>query len=220
MNETNADSAIIYTNNHTAITTSTLTKLSPGHYLLDTFFHNAMSPIKRKRPHMTIQLKWVPAHQGIKGNETADQAAKKATTHGSSHISKLPKLLTKALPHSKSASKQAFHEKLKDKTQLAWEKSPWYRTMQHTDPNVPSNEFIKLISPLPRRSARVITQIKTKHFPLVNYLFRIGKTPSPTCPICQQELDSIEHFILHFPAHHNTREKLHYNMGGRDIDIS
>ena len=219
MNETGADSAIIYTDNRAAITASTLTKPSPGHYLLDAF-HNAITLIKRKHPHMTIQLKWVPAHQGIEGNETANQAAKKATTHGSSHISKLPKLLTKALPHSKSASKQAFHKKLKDKTQLAWEKSPRYRTMQHTDSNVPSNKFIKLISPLPRRSASVITQIKTRHFPLVNYLFRISKTPSPICPICQQELDSIEHFILHCPAHHNAREKLRYNTGGRDINIS
>ena len=219
MNETDTDSPIIYTDNCTAITASTLTKPPPGHYLLDTF-HNAISLIKRKHPHMTIQLKWLPTHQGIEGNETANQAAKKATTHGSSHISKLPKLLTKALLHSKSASKQACHEKLKDKTQLTWEKSPWYRTMQHTDPNAPSNEFIKLVSLLPRRSASIITQIKTKHFPLANYLFHIGKTPSPTCPICQQEPDSIEHFILHCPAHHNTRKKLCYNTGGRDIDIS
>ena len=215
MNETDTDSAIIYTDNRAAIAASILTKPSPGHYLLDAF-HNAISLIKRKHPCMTIQLKWVPTHQGIEGNETANQAAKKATTHGSSHISKLPKLLTKALPHSKSASKQAFYEKLKDETQLAWEKSSQYRTMQHTGPNVPSNKFIKLVSPLPRRSASVITQIKTRHFPLANYLFHICKTPSSTCPICQQEPDSIKHFILHCPAHHNAREKPRYNMGGRD----
>ena len=131
MNETNVNSVIIYTDNRAAIIASTLTKPSLGHYIIDTF-HNTISTIKKKNPCMSIQLKWVPTHRGIEGNEAADQAAKKATTHGSSHITKLPKLLTKSFPHSKSAAKQAFHKKLKDKAQITWEKSSQYRRMQFT----------------------------------------------------------------------------------------
>ena len=113
MNKTNIDSVIIYTDNRATITASTLTKPLPGHYILDAF-HDTVSTIKKKHPCMPIQLKWVPAHKGIEGNKTAEQVAKKATTHGSSHTSKLLKLLTKTLPHSKSAAKQAFHKKIKD----------------------------------------------------------------------------------------------------------
>ena len=106
-----------------------------------------------------------------------------------------------------------------DEAQLAWEKSPRYRRMQFTDPTTPSNDFINLITPLRRKSASIITQIKIKHIPLANYLFRIGKAFSPTCPSCQHDTDSIEHLILHCPAHHNARENLRYSTGGRDIDI-
>ena len=84
MNKTNVDSATIYTDNRAAITASALTKPSPGHYLLNTF-HNAISIIKRKHPRMAIQLKWVPAHQGIEGNEATDRAAKKPL-HMAVHI--------------------------------------------------------------------------------------------------------------------------------------
>ena len=48
--------------------------------------------------------------------------------------------------------------------------------MHLTDPTTPSSVFINLITPLPRRAASIITQIK------------------------QQDPDSIEHFILHCPA--------------------
>ena len=112
------------------------------------------------------------------------------------------------LPHSKLAAKQAFHKKLKDKAQIAWEKSPQYRRMQFTDPTTPSNDYINLITTMPRKSASIIMQIKTKHIPLANYLFHIGKATSSTCPSCQHNTDSIENFILHSLAHHNTRENL------------
>ena len=75
MNKTNVDSVIIYANNRAAITASTLTKPSLGHYIINAF-HNAISTIKKKNPCMSIQLKWVPAHKGIEGNKAADQAAK------------------------------------------------------------------------------------------------------------------------------------------------
>ena len=200
-------------NNHSLNTYQTLARTLHSQCLLWRNQHN------QRHPHMSIQLKWVPAHKGIEGNKTSDQVAKRATTHNSSHISKPPKLLTKTLPHSKSAAKQPFHKKLKNEAQLAWEKSPRYRRMQFIDPTTLSNNFINLVTPLPRKSASIITQIKTKHIPLANYLFCISKAFSPTFPSCQYDTDCVEHLILHCPAHHNARENLRYSTGGRDIDI-
>lgn len=111
LNELNIDSVIIYADNRAVITASTLMKPSPGHHLLDAF-HKAVGVIKQRHPGIDIQIKWFPAHQGIIGNEAADSAAAKATAHGSSPTNKLPKLLTKLLPQSKSAAKRAFHKKI------------------------------------------------------------------------------------------------------------
>ena len=105
----------------------------------------------------------------------------------SSHPSRLPKALTKHLPHSKSAAKQAFHEKIKDETQQLWLSSPRYKTMKATDPTTaPSNSYIRLTTPLSKKVASTITQIKARDIPLAKYLHQIGKEQSPTCPYCQQ----------------------------------
>jgi ribonuclease HI len=52
-------------------------------------------------------------HEGIMGNEQADEEAKKAITEGSSDRSELPQFLKKTLPQSKSAAKWMYGEKLK-----------------------------------------------------------------------------------------------------------
>lgn len=107
-----------------------LTRSSPGHYIINTF-HSAVKTIRLKHPGITIQIKWIPAHQGVEGNEAADALTKKAITHNSSHHSWLPKLLTKTLPYSKLAAKQAFHKKIKSEAQLMWLNSPQYKNGRH-----------------------------------------------------------------------------------------
>ena len=43
---------------------------------------------------------------------------------------------------------------------VAWEKSPWHKTIKFTDLTAPSNNFINLVTPLQRRIASVIVQIQ------------------------------------------------------------
>ena len=106
-----------------------------------------------------------------------------------------------------------------DEAQLAWEKSPRYRRMQFTDPTTPSNDFIQPHHTTAKKISKCHYANQDQTHPLANYLFHIGKVILPTCPSCQHDTDSIKHFILHCPAHHNTRENLWYCTGGRDIDI-
>ena len=56
-----------------------------------------------------LLIKWTLGHIGIVGNEKADEEAKRVVRDGSSPLYRLPALLRKTLPRSKSAAHQEFN---------------------------------------------------------------------------------------------------------------
>jgi len=218
-NEWGIRSAIIYIDNQASITATMLMKPSAGHNIFDTI-HKSIMTLQKKHAGIKIKIKWVPGHKGVEGNEKADEEAKKAITDGSSPADKLPKLLRKKLLYTKSAMVQAYGEKLKGRAQRAWMTSQWYNRMKKTDPMTPSNKYLKLITPLPRKLTSTLLQLRTGHVPLAKHLHHIRKADSLTCPACQQAKETIQHFLLHCPAHNTARQTLHNNTGGRSIDIT
>jgi zinc-binding in reverse transcriptase len=89
-----------------------------------------------------------------------------------------------------------------------------------TDPTTPSDKFIKLTTKLPKKLSTILTQLRTGHAPLAKHLHRIKKADSPICPACLQNSETIQHFMLHCPAHQEARQRLRNNTGGRDINIA
>ena len=158
LRETHIHSAIIYIDSKALTLATILTSPSPGHYIIDAF-HSAITNIHKKLPRLFIQIKWVPAHRGVEGNKAADHLAKRAITRGGSALSKLPKLLTSSLPHSKSAAKQAHRSKTQTETQQIWTRSKHYAWMKFTDPCSPFCDYIHLISSFSRWTASIITQL-------------------------------------------------------------
>jgi hypothetical protein len=92
--------------------------------------------------------------------------------------------------------------------------------MKKTDPTAMSNKYLMLITPLPKKMASILMQMRTGHTPLAKHLHCIGKADSPTCPACQQHEEMIEHLLLHCPAHQDTRQVLHSKVEGRNIIIA
>jgi ribonuclease HI len=217
--EWGARSVIFYIDNCALIMATQITKPAPGHHFIDTL-HKYISTLQTRNHNLHITFKWIPGHKGVEGNELADEQAKKSITEGSSSAQHIPEQLSGPLPHSKSALKQAYNEKLKRKSQTLWEKSPRHNRMNKTDPTSPSNAYIKLITNLPRRLASTLTQLRTGHAPLAKHLHRIKKNDSPICPACLQCPETVHHLILHCPAHKNARERLRNKTGRRNIDIT
>ena len=218
-NEWNIRSAFIYIDNRASIAATQLTKPSPGHYIFDAL-HESITSLQKKHLGIKVIIKWVPGHKGMEGNECADEEAKKAITVGSSEARKLPKLLRKTLPCSKSAVKWAHNKKLKCLAQKDWQSSKRYDRMKKTDPTTPSNKYIDLVTTLPRKLASILSQLRTGHAPLAKHLHHIGKTNSLICPACQQSNETVQHFMLHCPAHQAARQTLRNSTGGRNIDIT
>ena len=218
-NEWNIRSANIYIDNRASITATQLTKPNPGHYIFDAL-HKSIAAIQKKHLGIKITVKWVPGHKGVEGNEQADEEAKKAVTEGSSDEHKLPKMLRRTLPHSRSAVKWVHNETLKQHAQKGWKTSKRYNKMMKTDPTTPSNRYINLVTKLPRKLASILAQLRTGHAPLAKHLYCIGKINSPICPACQQSEETIQHFMLHCPTHQAARQTLRNSIGGRNINIT
>jgi hypothetical protein len=93
----------------------------------------------------------------VEGNEKVDEQAKKVITDGGSNTDELPKILCKTQQPNK------YRGELKQRAQKLWTKSPQYAWMKNTDPLACSGKFIKLITPLPRKLASILMQLKTGH---------------------------------------------------------
>ncbi|KIJ04479.1 hypothetical protein PAXINDRAFT_30105, partial [Paxillus involutus ATCC 200175] len=102
--------ATIYIDNQAAIKASNLFSSKSGHYLVDRFRDAAAKLRKSLRcKKKDISICWISGHDGVEGNEKADEEAKKAAegTRHSSPARRLPTFLRRgALPLSASALKQ------------------------------------------------------------------------------------------------------------------
>ena len=138
---------------------------------------------------MTVQ--WVPSHCGIAGNDVADTLA--ALGSAETQI---------GMPLAHDVAKAAIRRSTKIRWNCAKEhvQTEWHATAAGI-----LGSHIHSVD-LNRSHAVTVTQLRTGHCPiLMNYLHRVGRAASPTCPHCHQEEDSAEHFLIRCPALQSLR---------------
>jgi len=182
-----------------------------GHYLMDKF-HNDLRKLIPAQDKRKLIVRWTPGHEGIPGNEAADEQAKMAAKGDSSTPNTLPKSLTTrhnaiaTLPVSKSALMQQFRKAIKHKAAKIMRDSPRYKHLHEIDTSAPSKHFSKLVEKLPQRHSSLLFQLHTGHAPLNKHLHRIAKVPNPTCQQCHRCKETVHHFLLACPTY--TRQCL------------
>ena len=85
--------------------------------------------------------------------------------------------------------------------------------MAAVDSTLPSKTYDKLISPLSRRHASLLFQLRTNHVPLQTYLAHIGKATVGTCPTCHTTPETVAHFLLVCPTY-SLHRALHFRSLG------
>jgi ribonuclease HI len=201
--------------NQAAIVVTGSIKPAPSHYIWDAF-HRQLNYMLAEHRDMDLLVRWTPGHADIKGNEQADEEARKAAAEGSSR--RLPRFLKKPLLKSRSAMKQAYAGKLKKQAEKAWQKSPRYPRIKDMDSTLPSPAYLKLVADLPRKHCAILFQLRSGHAPLAQHLHRVQKAESPVCPCCNMRNETVGHFLLFCPAHEVAREAMYFE-GGRDTRV-
>ena len=215
--EWGAWSVIFYIDNLAIIMATQLTKPTSGHHIIDTLQIHSYTKSQKPQPHSHVQMD-TRTQRGW-GQRISRHTSKKSITEGSSNATILLAQLKDPLLYSKSAIKCAYSGKLQQKAQWTWEKSLWFNRMKDMEPTTPSKAYIKLIANLPRWLASTLTQLRTGHAPLAKHLHWIKKGDSPICTACLQRPETVQHLLLHCPAHWEARQALQNNTRGRNIDI-
>jgi ribonuclease HI len=215
-----------------------------GHYILDEI-HNAAEKLHskqdgllnrqerlqlvresrpwsgRKKEVIDLRLIWVPGHHDFAPNERADEEAKKAAQGDSSDPKLLPPYLRKQIPHSISAVRQDFANRLQKRWTRRWKASSRAKSLRSIDNSAPSKKFLKLTKDLNRSQASIIMQLRTGHIGLNQHLFRIKKVESPSCPHCRGlTVETVKHFLLDCPFYRRERHELQSKLRRNAHSIS
>ncbi|PPR06479.1 hypothetical protein CVT24_002565, partial [Panaeolus cyanescens] len=159
------------------------------------------SYLKKDRSNMVI-LRWVPGHEGVEGNEKADEAAKVATENrrGEGEEEEVETAESgeeeEEVPISKAATRQRLMKGITEKRKEEWRDSKRYEKIKRFDPTLPSKTFSKLTNHMQRKQASILFQLRTGHVQLKKYLHMIGKADSPVCEGCGRRNETVYHFLM------------------------
>jgi ribonuclease HI len=184
-----------------------------GQHLIDEYLHQ-LDITQKRGTRVKMKIQWSSGHDGIEGNEKADEEAKKAAEGDTSPEEDLPKFLTKKpLPASISALRQRYNEKLIMRWKERWNSSPRKTRTERYEKKMPTCKFLEKTNSLTRRQTSLLVQLRTGHLPLNQYLYRINRSDTPLCPTCKQERESVTHFLLDCPTYKRERYLMRLAVG-------
>ncbi|KAF9231252.1 hypothetical protein BU15DRAFT_56394 [Melanogaster broomeanus] len=169
-----------------------------------------------------VKVCWISGHDGVEGNEKADEEAKAAAKNpaNTSPKNNLPIFLRRdPLPLSISAIKQAQYDAVKKRWSRLWAASPRYAHLNNIDPKMLSGSFVNLAATLSRRHASMLVWIRTKHSSLNKHMHRITKSDTPNCPHCPESVEDVPHYILSCPHYVQERFLLARKLRRKAIEI-
>lgn len=186
---------------------------SPGQQLRSRIL-SLYTTILQANPSVQLTFVWVPGHQGIEGNEEADDWAKKAALGeledgievigSGSQASRvkegrmlddflnLPKSSTSIFAHYRDLLYQRWSEQ--------WRIEPTSKHIRRIDLHSPSAHILRLHENLPRPLTSLLTQLRSGHSFLHVDLYRSKRSLTDRC-FCGARED-LSHFFLSCPHQH------------------
>ncbi|RFU26788.1 hypothetical protein B7463_g9554, partial [Scytalidium lignicola] len=159
-----------------------------------------------------ITLRWVPAHEGVHGNELAHKYAQKSTTRGNEVGDELTLRL-------KSQALRAGQGRILKLCERLFKRTCSGMFTRTIDKALPQQHIAKVYSTLNSQDAAIVIQLRTGHLALNGPMARIHRAESARCQ-CGVEEETVRHFVFQCPQWTEQRQALREILGERMGDLS
>jgi ribonuclease HI len=160
-----------------------------------------------------VRFRWSPGHEGVVGNEEANDAAREAssqegrpTARACERVREIGGVI-RLINRDRSENPTPF-----DATGL-----PGQYTWR-MDKALPGKHTLNLYRSLTSDETAILIQARTGHCRLNQNLYRIGLVDEATC-ICGEDEETIRHLILSCPRWKAERRELREAVGARSGDV-
>ncbi|MBW0471729.1 hypothetical protein O181_011444 [Austropuccinia psidii MF-1] len=194
-NNTNVNSAAIFSDNQAALIKSTNPYYSSSgqHIYVKTF-----NKLRKLKEQIEIQLYWCPGHEDIEGNCKVDELAKKATDNNNINDKTIiPSSLSKLKQLAKTITPILIPLTEEEKKRVRFKTG--------------SKKIAKKLGSLEKGIAALIHQLHAGHVPFNAYLTRIKSIQNDKCPRCGRK-ETINHFLLYCYAYKKERHKFRKSL--------
>ncbi len=181
----------------------------PGQYLAIQAHRAAEALTAQNR---SISLAWVPGHEGVEGNERADQAAKRAATKvpraglGELSLAYTRRICTEAMKQTR----QRWLTTALAKRSAAQQRTYRVRSGWQLDPAT-------------AKASKVVAsryyQLKAGHAAIGTHLHRIRRRGSATCRGCQAPRESVKHLLFECRQWRRPREVMYGTLRKEKLAI-
>ena len=158
------------------------------------------------------ELRWIPAHQGVIGNEIVDQHAKKAARESDGPQN----------PHNRhirlaAAVKRRIRNEAKIEWEKAWAKETTSRPTRRLI-EAPTKKTLDYWSSLHKATASILMQLRTGRIGLSAYLHRINRRESARCG-CDLGNQTVSHVLLECPLHQDERDRMRSALSDQGVAL-
>jgi ribonuclease HI/exonuclease III len=208
------DRLIIFTDNQAAIRTFQKPTGKSGAYIVA----DAIQLIDKLQGdrETRVELRWVPAHTGIWGNEAADRAAKRAAKQNVGAGQNENAMQTRTY-HLQATLKTWVKRQTRAEWTNSWKTETRGRTTFKHTPQ-PSHKILRLHHGLKKWQSALLIQMRTEKIGLRDFLWkrRVREVDDPGCD-CGEGRQTVDHILLRCRTYNDLRRRV-FGRGGR-IDL-
>ncbi|KAI9035835.1 ribonuclease H family protein [Aspergillus affinis] len=143
------------------------------------------------------ELRWIPAHIGVEGNEKADKAAKETTIRGVKLSSVRPR--DRPIIRLAAAAKRDVRQRLRTEWTKQWERQKVGRPTRRLL-SKPDKKNLRLYEHLSKPHTSIIIQMRTMRIGLRHFLYKIEQVDSDRCA-CDLRSQTPKHVLLECSLH-------------------